>query len=81
MEVNGLLERSQKLAGRGALALAILISLCEVSLVAAQSCGSSGMAVQILGSGGPGLPGLNCASGEEKHWTRRAYGPREEVPA
>jgi hypothetical protein len=29
----------------------------------------------------PGLPGLNCASGEERHWTRRAYGPREEVPA
>ena len=30
---------------------------------------------------GIGLPGLNCASGEERHWTRRAYGPREEVPA
>ena len=28
-----------------------------------------------------GVPGLNCASGEERHWTRRAYGTRQEVPA
>jgi peptidoglycan/LPS O-acetylase OafA/YrhL len=28
-----------------------------------------------------GVPGLKCASGEERHWTRRAYGTREEVPA
>jgi hypothetical protein len=27
-----------------------------------------------------GLPGLNCASGEERHWTRRAHGTREEIP-
>ena len=27
-----------------------------------------------------GLPGLKCASGEERHWTRRAYGTRQEVP-
>ncbi len=26
-----------------------------------------------------GVPGLNCAGGEERHWTRRAYGTREEV--
>jgi hypothetical protein len=24
------------------------------------------------------MPGLNCASGEERHWTRRAYGTRKE---
>jgi RHS repeat-associated protein len=30
---------------------------------------------------GCGVPGLKCASGEERHWTRRAYGTREEVPA
>ena len=28
-----------------------------------------------------GVPGLNCASGEERHWTRRAYGTRKKVPA
>jgi hypothetical protein len=28
-----------------------------------------------------GVPGLKCASGEERHWTRRAYGTRKEVPA
>ncbi len=28
-----------------------------------------------------GVPGLKCASGEERHWTRRAYGTRQEVPA
>jgi len=26
--------------------------------------------------GGAGVPGLKCASGEERHWTRRAYGTR-----
>ena len=25
---------------------------------------------------GVGVPGLKCASGEERHWTRRAYGTR-----
>jgi hypothetical protein len=28
-----------------------------------------------------GVPGLKCARGEERHWTRRAYGTREEIPA
>lgn len=28
-----------------------------------------------------GLPGLNCASGVERNWTRRAYGTKEEVSA
>jgi hypothetical protein len=36
-------------------------------------------AVQALRQSG--VPGLKCASGEERHWTRRAYGTREEVPA
>ena len=30
---------------------------------------------------GTGVPGLKCTSGEERHWTRRAYGTRREVPA
>jgi ribonuclease BN (tRNA processing enzyme) len=55
VEINGLLERSQKLAGRVLLAFAVLFSLCEVSPVEAQSCGSTGLAVQVLGSGGPEL--------------------------
>jgi ribonuclease BN (tRNA processing enzyme) len=55
MEINGLLERSRKLAGRAFLALVVLYSLCEVSSVKAQSCGSSGLAIQVLGSGGPEL--------------------------
>jgi len=28
-----------------------------------------------------GVPGLNCASGVERDWTRRAYGTRKEVRA
>ena len=28
-----------------------------------------------------GVPGLKCASGKERHWTRRAYGTRQEVSA
>jgi hypothetical protein len=28
-----------------------------------------------------GVPGLNCASGAERDWTRRAYGTRKEVSA
>src|SRR5580704_5655188 len=35
------------------LIFAALISLCRPSLAAAQSCGSTGVAVQVLGSGGP----------------------------
>lgn len=50
-----ILERLQKVAGRALLALAVLFPLCEVSPVEAQSCGSSGLAVQVLGSGGPEL--------------------------
>jgi uncharacterized protein YndB with AHSA1/START domain len=42
--------------------------------------------MRVAGGCGPdqsssGVPGLKCASGEERHWTRRAYGTREEVPA
>src|SRR5579863_238195 len=43
------------LLARGLLALAILLSMCEVSPAKAQSCGSAGLAVQVLGSGGPEL--------------------------
>ena len=55
MEINRLLERSKSLAGRTLLASAVLFPLCDVSPVEAESCGSSGLAVQALGSGGPEL--------------------------
>lgn len=31
------------------------------------------------GIGIHGVPGLRCTSGRERHWTRRAYGTRQEV--
>ena len=55
MEINILLARLLKLAGRALLAFVVLFSLCEVPPMKAQSCGSSGLAVQVLGSGGPEL--------------------------
>ena len=55
METNGVLEPSQSLAGKALLALAVLFSSYAVSPMHAQSCGSSGLAVQVLGSGGPEL--------------------------
>ncbi len=55
METNGVLEPSQRLAGKALLALAVLFSSYAVSPMHAQSCGSSGLAVQVLGSGGPEL--------------------------
>jgi hypothetical protein len=36
--------------------------------------------VSARSSSSTGVPGLKCASGEERHWTRRAYGTRQEVP-
>lgn len=39
--------------------------------------GAGATGVELAG----GLPGLNCASGRETRWTRRAYGTRQEVPA
>lgn len=53
METHSLFPRSQTLARKILPAFAILIALHEVSFVAAQSCGSTGLAVQVLGSGGP----------------------------
>ncbi|MGA8089352.1 MAG: MBL fold metallo-hydrolase [Terracidiphilus sp.] len=50
-----ILERLQKVAGKALLALTVLFPLCEVLPVEAQSCGSSGLALQVLGSGGPEL--------------------------
>jgi len=44
------------------LVLPVLFSLCEVSPVEAQSCGSSGLAVQVLGSGGPELQDKRASS-------------------
>ena len=38
---------------RTLLTLAFLLSLCETLPLSAQSCGSTGLAVQVLGSGGP----------------------------
>ena len=55
METHGDFAHSHRLSGRGLLALAILLSMCKVSPAKAQSCGSAGLAVQVLGSGGPEL--------------------------
>ena len=55
METNGVLEPSRRLAGKVLLALAVLFSLYDASPMKAQSCGSTGLAVQVLGSGGPEL--------------------------
>ncbi|HLY43588.1 MAG TPA: MBL fold metallo-hydrolase [Terracidiphilus sp.] len=55
MKINGLFERARKLAGKALPTLAFLFSLWYVSPLEAQSCGSSGLAVQVLGSGGPEL--------------------------
>ena len=62
MEINGLLECSRKPAGRALLALAVLFFLCEVAAVEAQSCGSTGLAVQVLGSGGPEMQDKRASS-------------------
>jgi ribonuclease BN (tRNA processing enzyme) len=53
MESNGVLASSQKIAGSALLALVVLFSTIEVPLVKAQSCGATGLALQVLGSGGP----------------------------
>jgi ribonuclease BN (tRNA processing enzyme) len=53
METNGVLGALRRLAGKALVAFAILFSTCEVSPVKAQSCGATGVAVQVLGSGGP----------------------------
>jgi len=55
METSGVVRALRRLAGRALFSFAILFSTCEVSLVKAQSCGSTGLAVQVLGSGGPEL--------------------------
>jgi ribonuclease BN (tRNA processing enzyme) len=53
METHGDFAHSQRLSGKALLALAILFSMYEDSPAQAQSCGLTGLAVQVLGSGGP----------------------------
>jgi ribonuclease BN (tRNA processing enzyme) len=55
METNSVLASSQKLWAKALLAFAVLFSTCEVSPVQAQTCGAAGLALQVLGSGGPEL--------------------------
>jgi ribonuclease BN (tRNA processing enzyme) len=55
MKTNGVLDPSQRLSGKALLAFAVLFSMFEVSTAKAQSCGTTGLAVQVLGSGGPEL--------------------------
>ncbi|MGA7242916.1 MAG: MBL fold metallo-hydrolase [Terracidiphilus sp.] len=55
METNFGLATSQRLAEKALLIFAVLFSMHEVLPVRAQSCGSTGLAVQVLGSGGPEL--------------------------
>jgi len=53
MVAKSVLAPSQRLSGKALLALAFLLSVYENLPVKAQSCGSTGLAVQVLGSGGP----------------------------
>ena len=62
METNGVFAHSRKLARNVLLAFAILIPTYEASPVKAQSCGSTGLAVQVLGSGGPEMQGKRASS-------------------
>jgi ribonuclease BN (tRNA processing enzyme) len=62
METHGVLEPPQRLLGKVLLVFAVLFSVYEVSSVKAQSCGSAGLAVQVLGSGGPELQDKRASS-------------------
>jgi ribonuclease BN (tRNA processing enzyme) len=53
MKTHGVFADWQKLAGRALQILAILIPMLGISAAKAQSCGSTELAVQVLGSGGP----------------------------
>jgi ribonuclease BN (tRNA processing enzyme) len=53
---------TKRLSGNALLALAFLFSICEDSPMKAQSCGSTGLAVQVLGSGGPELQDKRASS-------------------
>src|SRR5262252_4163179 len=53
MEFRGVFAPSLRLAGKALLAFILLFSAWGPLPVAAQSCGSTGLAVQVLGSGGP----------------------------
>ena len=55
METHGDFAHSQRLSGRALLAFTILFFMYEVLPAKTQSCGSAGLAVQVLGSGGPEL--------------------------
>jgi ribonuclease BN (tRNA processing enzyme) len=62
MEAKSVLARSQKISGNALLALAVLLSIYENSPAMAQTCGSTGLAVQVLGSGGPELQDKRASS-------------------
>lgn len=62
METHSVFAGSQRPARNALLAFAILIPLQEVSFVKAQSCGSTGLAVQVLGSGGPEMQDKRASS-------------------
>jgi ribonuclease BN (tRNA processing enzyme) len=53
MKSNGMFDPSQRLSGQVLLIFAILVPIFGVLELQAQSCGSTGLAVQVLGSGGP----------------------------
>lgn len=63
MKTQGAPASSQRLAGIALRAFVILILLQEVLAVKAQSSGSAGLAVQVLGSGGPELQDKRASSG------------------
>jgi len=53
MKSNGMSDPSQRLSGKVHLIFAILFPIFGDLELQAQSCGSTGLAVQVLGSGGP----------------------------
>src|SRR6516225_6292314 len=62
MKAKSVLALSQRLSGNALLALAFFLSVFENSPMKAQSCGSTGLAVQVLGSGGPELQDKRASS-------------------
>jgi ribonuclease BN (tRNA processing enzyme) len=62
MEAKRIPAPSRRLSGSALLALAALFSVYAISSATAQTCGSTGLAVQVLGSGGPELQDKRASS-------------------
>ena len=62
MDIHGVIAGSQRVAGHAVFVLAMLLAACEDWPANAQSCGSTGLALQVLGSGGPELQDKRASS-------------------